>query len=206
MALSGCGGSVASPVDGGSPVVTSPSTDGVPSATCPSDAQIDTQAAVGKSCAADGAYCLNPSCDACLKNCPAVRCTRGVWTPAVNTASCTPTADAGVSIDTGGPSDGGACVEIDLSSYDQTCKEDTDCAAAGGGTFCAGGPFCNCPSSTINVDGMSRYKAALEDARSRIAPGVGGCLCPTFGSPRCVSSHCKLCGGLSGETGCPDAG
>jgi hypothetical protein len=205
-ALSGCGGAQVSSVDGGaqiSPVdapMTSPTG-------CPSYREIDTNAAVGNACAPDEAYCLNPTCDPCNKNCPAVRCVHGTWRPAVSTAICAAKPDASMSGDTGAPPDGGACVTIDPLSYDQTCSQDSSCIRVTPGTFCQDAPWCSCGFATINVEGQSRYEAALQD-RSRLTPGPGGChSCPYLGTPRCVAGRCTLCGGAgSANDGCPDGG
>ena len=200
IALSGCGGSLASPADGG------PADGSVPSTGCPSYGDIDTQAAVGKACAPEGTYCLNPTCDPCNMNCPAVKCTQGTWTPAVNTALCTSAPDASPGADAGAP-DARVCIDIDPTSFDQTCKGDSDCFEVTGGTFCGNGPWCMCGGASINVDDQSRYEAALADLRSRITPGPGGCFCPYLGSPRCVHGLCTLCGGPGGANpGCPDGG
>jgi hypothetical protein len=199
VALAGCGGSLASPVDGGSSEGSSP-----PPAGCPSIHDIDTEASVGKACTPEGTYCLNPACDPCTKNCPAVKCAQGVWATAINTALCTGTPDA--SVDTGTAPDAAVCIDIDPTTFDNTCNVDADCMAVTGGTFCGNGPWCMCLGATINVDGQTRYQAEIADLESRIKPGPGGCTCPFFGSPRCNLGHCALCGGAAGNEGCPDGG
>ena len=193
-ALAGCGGIATSSADR-SPSDASPP----PPTGCPSYHDIDVRAAEGKACAPEGTYCLDPACDPCTMNCPAVACTRGTWTPAVNTALCTGTQDASV--------DTGACIVLDPATFDQTCKQDSDCLAATGGTFCSNAPWCMCPGATINVDGQSRYDAILQEIQSNLKPGPGGCSCPFFGTPRCVAKLCTLCGGAAGNSpGCPDGG
>src|SRR5262249_16872803 len=135
---------------------------------CPSESDVATGAAVGKTCAPDGTYCADPACDPCTKTCAAVRCTQGVWTRAVNTAHCTdedattaPAAAVGV--------------EIDPTSYDQTCARDADCFAITAGTFCSGAPLCMCKGTAINVDGESRYQQQIDDIGSRVKGSGPGC-------------------------------
>jgi hypothetical protein len=199
VALSGCGGSLASPVDGG------PADAGASPTGCPSTHDIDTKAAVGKACTPDGTTCLNPACDACNEDCPAVRCAHGIWTPAVNTAICI-APDAGTGSDTGAPPDAGLCIDMSPSGFDQACTGDPDCIRVAVGTMCTNAPWCMCAAASINVADQARYEAALEDMQSRITPGPQGCSCPFFGSPRCVGSRCTLCGGAGSSPGCPDGG
>ncbi len=198
--LAGCGGNLSVPADGGA--------DGSsPASQCPSTADVDSNAALGRACAApEGTRCFDPTCDACTKSCPAVSCTQGTWKPAVNTAICTEPPDAGGSVDARAPSDASVCIDLDLSTYDQSCKTDPDCFAVTGGTFCSNAPWCMCPAATINVDGKSRYDAALKDIQTRLAPGPGGCTCPYFGAPRCILGKCALCGGAAGPADCRDGG
>jgi hypothetical protein len=201
IALSGCGGAVASTSNGGPAADVSSTSPG-----CPSTSEIDGEAAVGQACAPEGTYCLNPACDACNMHCPAVSCTHGVWTPAVNTALCTSKPDAGPGIDA--TPDGGACIDLDPRSFDQTCSGDSDCVEVTGGTFCAGASWCTCGGESINVDDKSRYDTAFKNIQSTLTPGPGGCFCPYLGSPRCAAGHCTLCGGPGGSPndGCPDGG
>ena len=174
-ALTGCGGVMASPPDA--------------SATgCPSGSDIQTQAAVGKACASAGLLCPEPACDPCSQNCHAVTCTGGVWVSTVNTAICV---DAG-----------GACVTIDPTSFDPSCKLDSDCMAIAAGTFCSGQPWCMCPAAAINVDGQGQYQADQQALQS-LGPQPIGCGCPYFGSPRCIGNVCTVCGGANP---CPDGG
>jgi hypothetical protein len=83
-----------------------------------------------------------------------------------------------------------------------------DCVLVSEGRICAGGDACLCPAGAINVAGQSRYIAQLDDLESRTSPSPSGipCMCPYFGSPRCVAGQCVLCGGASGSAGCPDGG
>lgn len=92
--------------------------------------------------------------------------------------------------------DAGSCVDIDLSTYDQTCKADTDCIGVTAGVLCPGG--CACGGSTINVDGEARYQAAVA------AVETAACPCVANGVPRCIQNRCTLCG--VGHPGCGDGG
>jgi hypothetical protein len=104
-------------------------------------------------------------------------------------------------IDAGPPPDAGVCVNVDVSTYDQSCTVDSDCVEISAGLLCD--KDCLCGGSTINGDGQARYDAA-------IAPlGTGpACSCPGFGNPRCVKGHCTMCGGpgAPNQPGCPDGG
>src|SRR5262245_30882498 len=76
IAIAGCGGAVEQQaVDGGASADASSSP---PPNGCPSESDVATGAAVGKTCAPDGTYCADPACDPCTKTCAAVRCTQGV--------------------------------------------------------------------------------------------------------------------------------
>jgi hypothetical protein len=106
----------------------------------------------------------------------------------------------GVDVVDAGPADAGLCVDVDLSTYDQSCKGDSDCVEISAGLLCSGN--CACGGSTINVDGQARYD-------QEIAPiDFGLCPCPAEGVPRCVTGKCTLCGSLGQNQppGCPDGG
>jgi hypothetical protein len=169
-ALAGCGGVMASPDAGPG---------------CPSAADIQTQAAVGRACAEEGEFCPQPGCDPCSQNCKAVSCSNGVWEPAVNTGLCV---------------DSGQCIEVDPTSFDQSCNLDSDCMAITAGTFCSGQSLCTCPIAAIDVDGQSQYQADIQAVQSLGEPQ--GCACPFIGSPRCIQNVCTLCGPQQ----CPDGG
>jgi len=97
----------------------------------------------------------------------------------------------------GGPDAGGACVNIDLSTYDQSCRQDSDCTLITPGEICPGD--CSCGGATVNVSEEARYVAAVSGLQT------GVCGCPAEESPRCIQNRCTLCG--FGTTGaCADAG
>ncbi len=196
IALGGCGGVTTTSSPGHSSLDS-----GAPDAAtgCPSVADINSKAALGQACAPEGLYCTNQACDPCVQNCPAVACTDGVWTPAVNSALCT--AEAGPPP---GDSSPAPCPSIDGSGFDQSCQSDSDCVAVTAGSFCAGAAQCLCGLDAINVKDQSQYEQQLATLEAQNPPGAGGCMCPYFGSPHCIAHHCAICGG-AGPT-CPDAG
>jgi hypothetical protein len=71
----------------------------------------------------------------------------------------------------GSSSSGGACVYVDPSAYDQSCKQDSDCVGITPGEVCDSN--CECGGAAINVDGEARYEQAI----SSVPPGLG-CGCP----------------------------
>jgi hypothetical protein len=92
--------------------------------------------------------------------------------------------DASAPKDAGPAPDGGACVYVDLSTYDQSCQVDGDCTTIRSGLVCAGA--CNCGGdSPINVDGEARYQATVA---SLSFPST--CLCPPPTPVRCVAKRC----------------
>jgi hypothetical protein len=100
---------------------------------------------------------------------------------------------------TSGSSVKGSCVNVDLSTYDQTCKVDSDCIDVTSGQICTGG--CACGGSAINVDGEARYEAAVASVQTLACP------CPADGVPRCIQNRCTLCGvGPNQPPGCGPGG
>jgi hypothetical protein len=56
--------------------------------------------------------------------------------------------------------DGATCVDIDLSTYDTSCNQASDCTLVQGGTVC--GPQCNCGGvDAVNGSEQSRYQNAI---------------------------------------------
>jgi hypothetical protein len=132
-------------------------------------------------------------------NCPAVSCTHGVWTTAINTALCVGDASAAP--------DANVCETLDLSTFDQSCVLSSDCVRAQGGTFCQGQPLCFCGGDSINVADQARYDAALDAIKTSLKLGPGVCDCPFLGSPTCIGGRCVMCGGAApSRPGCPDSG
>src|SRR5580704_3121666 len=77
----------------------------------------------------------------------------------------------------GGSGDGAACVNVELSSYDQSCNVDADCVEITSGTICNGS--CACGGSAINVDGKARYQSQVAGITT------AGCPCAYPGNPTC---------------------
>jgi hypothetical protein len=106
---------------------------------------------------------------------------------------------SGVDVVDAGPADAGRCVNVDLSTYDQSCKLDSDCVEITGGVICDGS--CACGGSAVNADGQARYDQTI--AQVTLAP----CNCPALGAPRCLKGQCMLCAfGPNPTPGCPDGG
>jgi hypothetical protein len=196
LVVTACGGKAMSsvPDDGGSgaPVV---------GGACPSAQQIASGAALGQPCSVEGEYCPDPNCDPCTSACKAARCAGGVFSRAVNTALCVPTPGTD---DEDAPDSGGVCADLSTTGFDKSCEKDVDCTSVGVGTLCSTGPSCTCAADAINVSDQSRYQTYADGLRAKLNPPPGGCMCPAFGVPRCVSGQCTMCGGASPS--CPDAG
>jgi hypothetical protein len=96
----------------------------------------------------------------------------------------------------GGTSDGRACVTIELSSYDRSCKADKDCTTIASGTLCSGG--CACGDSAINASGEATYVAAIKGIASLACP------CPAEFAPVCDNGVCTPGPGF--DAGSSDAG
>lgn len=91
------------------------------------------------------------------------------------------------------------CVNVDLSTYDQSCQADSDCVIVTGGAICSNG--CACGGSIINVAGLARYNAATAGVKPLQCP------CATAGVPRCIAGRCTICGfGPNRPPGCGDGG
>jgi hypothetical protein len=107
--------------------------------------------------------------------------------------------DAQMSLD-GSPLDGGQCVDIDLSTYDQSCVTSSDCIEITSGLICP--KSCSCGGSTINQSGQSRYDEAINSIVTEDCP------CAFTGAPKCFQGECIMCDSASGSgpTGCQDAG
>jgi sulfatase modifying factor 1 len=99
------------------------------------------------------------------------------------------------------------CTEIAASSYDQSCKSDTDCVTVNVGNACAECVFaCAENVGAINAGAMGQYTADL----AKTPAGVALCNCPSEGIvvPCCRSGQCHAdneCLSLDGSTAA-DAG
>jgi hypothetical protein len=87
-----------------------------------------------------------------------------------------------------GDVDASTCVSVQASSFNQSCKVDTDCIEVATGTLCTG--QCRCPTDTISASAQGAYDMA-------IAPILGGpppnCLCPSPGYAYCAGGTCAIC-------------
>jgi hypothetical protein len=96
-----------------------------------------------------------------------------------------------------GGDDGGACVTIDVTTYDRSCQQASDCISISAGTFCDG--ECGCGGATINGDGESRYESQLAQITQ------GDCFCPEEPAPQCLENVCTVCtGGANDPPACGD--
>lgn len=96
------------------------------------------------------------------------------------------------------PPDAPVCVDLDPSTFNQSCTQSSDCISVTAGELCTGDCFCG--GATINASEEMRYSAATAGIR----PGL--CGCPLLGNPTCVNGQCVVCGGPSPSPGCPDGG
>jgi hypothetical protein len=80
--------------------------------------------------------------------------------------------------------DGGKCVNVDLSTYDQSCVRATDCIVILTGQVC--NSECACGGSPVNATEQARY----DEATSGLTPGA--CSCPLEPEPSCVGNKCVL--------------
>ncbi|HEX8794439.1 MAG TPA: hypothetical protein VF765_26020 [Polyangiaceae bacterium] len=103
-------------------------------------------------------------------------------------------------------SDGATCVDIDVSTFDRSCQNDSDCINVSAGTICSG-YNCLCGGAAINASEQGRYNAALASVEAGPGPY---CQCPYFGRPRCLQAQCVYCpssiGPMPAPPGCPDGG
>jgi hypothetical protein len=102
--------------------------------------------------------------------------------------------DSGAALNPGGADNTTvACVNVNLSDYDQSCTTDSDCTNVAAGTLCS--DRCSCPTSAINVDGLVGYEQAV----AVLPPPPPGapfptCGCPAIRAPSCVRGHCSAAG------------
>lgn len=99
--------------------------------------------------------------------------------------------------------EGGVCVDIELSSYSQTCTTASDCALIAVGNICStAGPCAACPSTPINSSGLAQYTSAISGLSI-----TGTCECAGEPVPSCVHGTCTVCGLGSTDPACSsDAG
>ncbi len=129
-------------------------------------------------------------------NCPASpvpQCLGGVCTPCTGLRSDPPACH---SIADAGP-DGSMCVQVDLTTYDQSCETVSDCMSVTEGVLCP--DSCACGGAAVNISEALRYQEALLARGSSIA-----CPCAAPRPITCIENKCVLCPlGPQGPV-CPD--
>ena len=152
---------------------------------CPEPVCPDSGAA-GSACTAAGGVCTATGTVACANQAPDAD------------QDCNPTRNPGGSFCCiEGATDAGTCVEIDASSFDQSCKATSDCVPVFAGELCAGA--CRCPNATINASSTSAYATAISEV-----PSGQTCGCPAYFPPECLSGKCVLTGpGQGVDSGTP---
>ena len=84
-----------------------------------------------------------------------------------------------------GDDTGPSCVDVDISSFDVSCRNDGDCIEVTTGEICS--DSCACGGSAISATEEQRY----EEETSGIP--TEACPCVSAGSPRCVAGSCAIC-------------
>jgi hypothetical protein len=99
--------------------------------------------------------------------------------------------DSGFFIVDGGESDseistedGATCVDIDVSTYDQSCSQASDCILILAGEVCDG--QCACSGFPVNSSEGSRYDEAISGIE------FGLCGCPDEFAPQCIGNTCVV--------------
>jgi hypothetical protein len=93
---------------------------------------------------------------------------------------------------------GGSCVNIELSAYDTSCVQNTDCISVNVGQVCAGACLCG-GGGAIATSSQTQYNAALSSIQTNDT-----CSCPGPGPVACVQGQCTQCSfGPSDPLGCP---
>jgi hypothetical protein len=78
------------------------------------------------------------------------------------------------------------CVNLDLSTFDRSCRADSDCMSIASGMACPSG--CFCPNDAINVDMRLRYETTV----ASLPFNTAACPCPS-GPPQgpvCTKGVC----------------
>ncbi|HTQ43641.1 MAG TPA: hypothetical protein VMI75_12850 [Polyangiaceae bacterium] len=83
------------------------------------------------------------------------------------------------------------CTDVDVSTYDRSCRRDSDCIVIQGGMMCTGECACSVGSGTaVNVDGRARY----EQTTAPLLPLLEDCNCAAVSAskPVCAQGVCTL--------------
>lgn len=136
--------------------------------------------------------CLYPGPVLCLQG----QCTQCGFGPD-QPAGCDDSGDGGVeaSTEAGESADTGViCVDIDLSTYDTSCSQDSDCIEITSGEICSGECGRVCGGSAVNASEQARYNALVLPVLSSSKVTLGApCGCPAYGSPTCEAGQCVMC-------------
>jgi hypothetical protein len=82
----------------------------------------------------------------------------------------------------------GACVEVSASSFDRSCKADSDCIEVATGALCTG--QCLCPTDSISASAQGAYDMAIAPIETGPPPS---CNCPSPGYAYCAGGTCAIC-------------
>src|SRR5580658_7799893 len=72
-------------------------------------------------------------------------------------------------------SPGGGCVDIELSAYDTSCVQSTDCISVSAGLICTGACLCG-GQGAISASAQAQYNAALSSIQT-----IDDCPCAGYG-------------------------
>ncbi len=97
------------------------------------------------------------------------------------------------------PDAGSACVNVDLSTYDQSCQTSDDCIIVTAGLRCPGA--CDCGGAAVNVSEQHRYQNSVGSLDTLDCP------CAAEGPAACIENRCTVCAvGPNAAAGCPGGG
>jgi hypothetical protein len=141
--------------------------------------------------------CIGGQCTTCGDLTPCGTTIEDAGPPIIIVDAGPPSFDSGPPIieDGGVFEDGstGTCVDIDLSTYDQSCNTTSDCIDILSGEVCDG--TCDCFGSPVNISEQARYDQAISGIE------FAECGCPAFPPPQCIGGMCLNCGDPSNP--CP---
>jgi hypothetical protein len=164
-------------------------------------AQAQYNAALSSIQTNDTCSCPGPGPVACVQG----QCTQCSFGPSDPLGCPGNDSDGGLEVDTGiilvspeggASTDSGACVNVDLSTYDTSCTQDSDCVEIASGEICPRTTCYFCGGSAVNVSEEARYQAAIASIAAADAvatPEPFACGCPFFGNPVCAAGQCTLC-------------
>jgi hypothetical protein len=117
----------------------------------------------------------------------------------VSTAGCFDDLTVGSDDDAGTTVDGGAWVDVKVTSFDTSCTAASDCTLVRTGNICDG--ECSCGDTPINQSGLTQWQTDTSGL------SLEGCPCKFPGTTQCIAGQCTLCTGQPGQpAGCGDGG